>query len=128
MLTYLQDNEYRVEEVQTLKNKIISQGDKTEWTHLKNYIKAMNTDTSESRKDSMEIELDDLYQALKNWRKEKAVSEHLPAYCILGNKALEQIAVNRPLTSEQLKGLKGVGKKTMEKYSDDILELVERYA
>ena len=88
----------------------------------------MNPDTSESRKDSMEIELDDLYQALKNWRKEKAVSEHLPAYCILGNKALEQIAVNRPLTSEQLKGLKGVGKKTMEKYSDDILELVERYA
>lgn len=128
LLTYLQENEYRVEEVQTLKNKIISQGDKTEWTHFKSYIKAMNPDTSESRKDSMEIELDDLYQALKNWRKEKAVSEHLPAYCILGNKALEQIAVNRPLTSEQLQGLKGIGKKTMEKYSDDILELVERYA
>lgn len=128
LLAYLQENEYRVEEVQTLKNKIISQGDKTEWTHFKSYIKTINPDASEKGKDSMEIELDDLYQALKNWRKEKAVSEHLPAYCILGNKALEQIAIKRPLTSEQLQGLKGVGKKTMEKYSDEILELVEQYA
>lgn len=128
LLTYLQEHDYRVEEVQKLKNKIISEGDKTEWTHFKRHVGKQNPTATESQDNPTELELDDLFLALKKWRREKASAEHLPAYCILGNKALEQIVINRPATPAELQSLKGIGKKTMEKYSSDILEIVHEYA
>ena len=51
----------------------------------------------------------------------------LAHYQILHQRVLIQIAVNLPDNRARLKKINGVGKKTIEKYGDDILALVADY-
>jgi superfamily II DNA helicase RecQ len=54
--------------------------------------------------------------------------EHgLPHYQILHQRVLIQIVVNLPGNRTDLKKIRGVGKKTLEKYGDDLLALVAGY-
>ena len=78
--------------------------------------------------DKLYQETDELYQALKHWRKEQADQEKLPAFCIFSNAVLDGICAKRPQSLEALGEIKGLGKKKIEKYGEYLLEIVKQNA
>ena len=74
-----------------------------------------------------DIEHPKLFQDLKDWRSRKAEEQGIHHFQILHQRVLIQIVANLPADRPQLKKIKGVGKKTLEKYGDDILALVAGY-
>ncbi len=70
----------------------------------------------------------ELFTALRNWRAMKAEDQGVPVYVILQQKALHAIATNTPQTIAELKQQIGVGEKTVERYGDEIIDIVKDYA
>ncbi len=69
----------------------------------------------------------ELYQALRSWRKEVAMRLKLPVYVVLKQKALLAVANTLPTSHKELLALPGIGKKVIELYGGQLLELVDRY-
>jgi len=69
----------------------------------------------------------EILKVLKKWRLKKADEVNLPAYCILSNKALQNIAEEMPLSVMDLLKIKGLGKITIQKYGESILEIIKQY-
>lgn len=69
-----------------------------------------------------------LYEALRQWRREKAQAVGCPAYRVLTNAALEQVAALKPRSRNELLAIKGIGKATARLYGDDLLNLTARYS
>ena len=61
------------------------------------------------------------YRLLEVWRKERAKSEERPAYIVLRNESLRQIAQQNPQTLDELSDVKGIGPVKLEQYGDAIL-------
>lgn len=59
-----------------------------------------------------------LFEDLRNWRRRRADEEHVPPYCVFGDKTLRAIAALRPLDEDALAQISGVGAKKIEKYGD----------
>jgi hypothetical protein len=66
----------------------------------------------------------ELFQELKDWRSRKAKEKNLPHFQILHQRVLVQIAVRLPENLKDLKTIKGIGKKTLENYGEELLVLV----
>ena len=65
---------------------------------------------------------------MRNWRTMKAEDIGVPVYVILQQKALHAIATNTPQTIAELKQQIGVGEKTVERYGDEIIDIVKDYS
>jgi len=65
-----------------------------------------------------------LLDALKAWRRDEARSQGVPAYVILHDSTLAEIARRRPRDRDELAGLGGIGVKKLERYGDALLRLV----
>ena len=68
-----------------------------------------------------------LLKVLKAWRKMKYEELHLPAFMIMHQKVLVQIAEEKPSTKEELMQINGFGKRKWEKYGKEILDIIEEY-
>ena len=68
-----------------------------------------------------------LLKVLKAWRKMKYEELHLPAFMIMHQKVLVQIAEEKPSTKEELMQISGFGKRKWEKYGKEILDIIEEY-
>ena len=68
-----------------------------------------------------------LFEALRAWRALKAAELGLPAYTILQQKALLGIANLLPDTLDFLLTIPYLGKKSVEKYGEELLALVHDY-
>ena len=66
-----------------------------------------------------------LLDALKAWRRDEARSQGVPAYVILHDSTLAEIARTRPRDLTALAGLGGIGAKKLERYGDALLQLVK---
>jgi superfamily II DNA helicase RecQ len=64
------------------------------------------------------------YAALRNWRNEQASQTGLAPYMIAHNDSLMQIAVLQVKSKEDLLQIKGFGEKQVEKYGDEILNVL----
>ena len=86
----------------------------------------MDADTSD-----IDTEYDEatekLLKVLKAWRKMKYEELHLPAFMIMHQKVLVQIAEEKPASREELMQINGFGKKQWDKYGEEILEIIEEY-
>lgn len=69
----------------------------------------------------------ELYQALKDWRSHKAQEENIAHFRILHQRTMIQVAVYLPDSLAELQKIKGLGKRTLEKYGRDIVDLVTAY-
>ncbi len=69
-----------------------------------------------------------LVEALRAWRQAETRRRRVPAFCVLSNRTLEEIARSRPENERALLGVKGVGHKVVERYGAAILALVRRSA
>ena len=74
-----------------------------------------------------DIEHEELYGQLKQWRTKQAKKQNVAAFQIMHQRVLIQIAVNLPGTPRDLQKIRGVGPKTFEKYGKEILALVLDY-
>jgi len=66
----------------------------------------------------------DLLGVLRAWRSEVARKHGVPAYVVLHDATIEDIATARPRTAEQLRGIPGIGDKKLERYGHELIELV----
>ena len=66
---------------------------------------------------------EELIAVLKDWRRETAVSNSVPAYVIMSDKTLLAIAVARPENERELIMVPGIGPAKLEAYGDEILAI-----
>lgn len=69
----------------------------------------------------------DLVQELKKWRWDQAREQDLPAYRIMPNRTIQNIADTCPGNEDELLSINGIGPATLEKYGQDILVIVSHY-
>ena len=68
-----------------------------------------------------------LYDALREWRMKKAYQLKVPPYSILHNSTLVAITNNLPTNQKELLAMPGIGKRSMEAFGNELLELVKNY-
>lgn len=64
------------------------------------------------------------FDALRNWRREVALSADVPAFVVFTDATLTAIAEARPATLEELAALAGVGPAKLERYGEDVLRVL----
>jgi ATP-dependent DNA helicase RecQ len=65
-----------------------------------------------------------LFDSLRRWRTQTAKANGVPPYVIFHDKTLREIAVERPVTVEDLRGVVGVGETKASRYGEEIVRLV----
>ncbi len=66
----------------------------------------------------------DLYEALKAWRLAEARRRRVPAFRVMSNRTLGEIAAARPTDDAELVAVRGIGPTLMKKYGRKLLEIV----
>ena len=67
---------------------------------------------------------DPLFGALRDWRREQAKAQQVPAYVIFHDQTLAEIARRRPGTLEELRQVPGVGESKLQRYGDAVLAVL----
>ena len=67
---------------------------------------------------------DELLTRLRSWRLERSRADGVPAYVVLHDSMLRDLASARPTTRHELAAVKGFGPARIERYGDEVLELV----
>ncbi len=67
-----------------------------------------------------------LWRALDNYRRRKARSLRWKRYMVFTNDVIDQIDASRPDSAWALEEIRGLGPKKIERFGDDILDLVRR--
>jgi DNA helicase-2/ATP-dependent DNA helicase PcrA len=65
-----------------------------------------------------------LYERLREWRSLRARAEEIAAFMVFSNATLEEIATRRPQSAKALLAVSGVGPEKLQKYGDELLDLV----
>jgi ATP-dependent DNA helicase RecQ len=65
-----------------------------------------------------------LVAALRTWRSEVARKRGVPAYVVLHDSTIDGIAIARPTTLDQLRGVAGIGDKKLEHYGGELIAMV----
>ncbi|MET3037782.1 HRDC domain-containing protein [Chryseobacterium sp. NRRL B-14859] len=92
---------------------------------VKNIVKEPKTVKYSAENDSLSYDEEQILNALKLWRSEKAREQNLPTYFIASNKELMSVAKYKPAKKEELLEIKGFGKHKIENYGEEILEILE---
>ena len=66
-----------------------------------------------------------LWQALRKWRQERARAEEIPAYMVCGDKTLRDIVEKMPRGLDGLRSIYGLGEAKIDKFGDEILEVLD---
>jgi hypothetical protein len=69
----------------------------------------------------------ELFQILKDWRQRKADEEGIAHYRVLHQKTLIQVAVTLPDSLTALKRVKGIGKRLVARYGQELVAMVGAY-
>jgi DNA helicase II / ATP-dependent DNA helicase PcrA len=67
---------------------------------------------------------DALFDALRAWRSRVASTNGVPAYLVFHDRHLQVLAGRKPSTLIELAGCPGVGPAKLERYGDDLLDLI----
>jgi len=65
-----------------------------------------------------------LFQLLRGWRGDTAREQGVPAYVILHDKTLRELAEVRPKSHGMLAGITGMGSAKIEHYGEELLTLI----
>jgi len=68
-----------------------------------------------------------LFEALRSWRAERARELSQPAYCVFTDATLEAIAERKPVSVAALVEIPGIGAAKLEKFGEDVLALVSAH-
>jgi superfamily II DNA helicase RecQ len=65
-----------------------------------------------------------LFDRLKEWRRKRARADGVPAYVVFHDRTLAEIATRKSKDWADLAAIPGVGPAKLERYADEILEIV----
>jgi ATP-dependent DNA helicase RecQ len=65
-----------------------------------------------------------LVDALRAWRLERSRADGVPAYVVLHDSTINEIAAAKPASPRELSRITGIGPTKLERYGADILEIV----
>jgi ATP-dependent DNA helicase RecQ len=65
-----------------------------------------------------------LVEGLRRWRLARSQADAVPAYVVLHEATLRELAAVRPRTRAELAGVKGFGPVKLERYGDELLQLL----
>jgi ATP-dependent DNA helicase RecQ len=65
-----------------------------------------------------------LFEALRAWRAEQAKTQGVPAYVILHDKTLHELAARQPASPDELHDIPGIGQAKAERYGAGLLEVI----
>jgi ATP-dependent DNA helicase RecQ len=86
--------------------------------------KSRRGDIASSSAHAGEMDNAALLSRLRAWRSDVARKHGVPAYVVLHDATIDGIAASRPSTSEQLRGIPGIGDKKLERYGHELIALV----
>ncbi|MDR0618429.1 MAG: AAA family ATPase [Bacteroidales bacterium] len=89
--------------------------------------KSISKPVVEKVRPSKDIENDDLFGILKEWRLNKSQEQDRKAFQILHNSTLIAIANTCPLTYAELANIKGMGQMKLKEYSEELLNIISEY-
>ncbi|MDP3968031.1 MAG: ATP-dependent DNA helicase UvrD2 [Nocardioides sp.] len=69
---------------------------------------------------------EELFERLRVWRLERAGVDKVPAYVVFTDLTLQAIAEHRPTDVRGLLKINGVGRSKVDKYADEVLEILDR--
>ena len=69
-----------------------------------------------------------LRAALKEWRRDSAKAQSVPAYVILHDTTVEALCRMRPRRAAELLAVPGIGERKAERFGARILEIIKAYA
>ena len=67
---------------------------------------------------------DSVVERLRSWRRERSQEDGVPAYVVLHDATLRDLAAARPASLHELAAVKGFGPTKIERYGDDVLAVV----
>ena len=67
-----------------------------------------------------------VFQALREWRRGVAKEHKVPAYTVLHDASLREIAQRLPATLAALQGVTGIGAAKLERYGAQIVDVVSQ--
>jgi ATP-dependent DNA helicase RecQ len=67
---------------------------------------------------------DGLFEQLRRWRLERARADEVPAYVVLHDATLRELAAAKPGSELDLRAVKGFGPAKVERYADDVLAVI----
>jgi superfamily II DNA helicase RecQ len=65
-----------------------------------------------------------LFERLRAWRLERARSDEVPAYFVLHDRTLKELASAKPRSAAALATVSGFGPTKLERYGDDVLAVI----
>jgi ATP-dependent DNA helicase RecQ len=65
-----------------------------------------------------------LFEALRAWRAEQAKAQGVPAYVILHDKTLHELAARQPANPDELLDVPGIGQAKAERYGTALLAMI----
>ncbi len=68
----------------------------------------------------------EVFEALRNWRREKAAKSGQPAYLIFPDKTLEELARVLPESPADLLNIRGIGEAKAQRFGDDALAIIAK--
>jgi len=71
---------------------------------------------------------EELVTRLRSWRLERSQEDAVPAYVVLHDATLRELAALRPRTRDELAGVKGFGPVKLDRYGDDLLAVLSASA
>ena len=79
------------------------------------------------RKTKTELIEEELSAELKAWRLKTAREMDVPAYVVLTDKSIEEIAATKPTSLAQLEDVEGIGGKRLQNYGDELIAVIQDY-
>jgi ATP-dependent DNA helicase RecQ len=67
---------------------------------------------------------DALFERLRAWRSERARADEVPAYVVLHDATLRELAASKPRSPLDLATVKGFGPTKLERYAEDVLAVI----
>jgi hypothetical protein len=84
----------------------------------------------EEERDDGKIDIEDreLYDALRKWRMEKARAKRVDTDRIIHNRTLHSLIYLKPIRTEELSAVKGLGPKKIEEFGTELLDIIRQYS
>jgi len=73
---------------------------------------------------SLNQEEEELYEALREWRRETSKEKMISAFIVVENKPLKRVAKIKPTSLEELKDIKGFGDYRVKEYGNSIIDVI----
>jgi ATP-dependent DNA helicase RecQ len=67
-----------------------------------------------------------LFEALRDWRRERAKEQGVPPYVIFHDSTLREVAARRPSSLRELSVIEGIGDTKLERHGESLLSALDR--